>query len=256
MVAQNNSFQDSITVRVLEREPPLPEVIEVNADPDELWSSDNRMVPVTLAVAFCGALILGGCGLGGDPDRRVVFGEPPSDTEIQYLGLARFINSEKPCYLISRDSVIAGGMVSHGNQASFIRSDCFRDIAIENRRPELCEHIVTVNTLLYAGHKLNRRHCEESIERGCCAPGTGKVDREVVFELAGFKKEDIEALLRKHDIPPSGAYCLLFSREFFKAIENLPNFAGDEDLEGMKKVEWRPHQLLRLQGYPCTGKFL
>ncbi|MDT8450255.1 MAG: hypothetical protein RQ847_08765 [Wenzhouxiangellaceae bacterium] len=82
------------------------------------------------------------------------------------------------------------------------------------------------------------------------------MDRELVFELAGFTEEDIEALLRKHEIPPSGTYCLLFSREFFKAIETLPNFGNDEDLEEMKKVEWRPHQLLRLEGYPCTGKFL
>lgn len=93
-------------------------------------------------------------------------------------------------------------------------------------------------------------------KRGDRGYAGGNVDHRAMFELAGFTETDIRDLMHKHGISADGTYCLLYSREFFAAIENLPNFAGEEDLQAMKAVEWRPHPLLTLQGFPCTGKFL
>lgn len=123
-------------------------------------------------------------------------------------------------------------------------------------REELCAHVSSVSTFLYSGHEMDRKWCLELAESGNRSFAGGNVDRQLMLELAGFTENDIDALMRKHDISPNGAYCLLYSREFFAAIENLPNFAGDEDFEEMKAVQWRPHPLLTLQGFPCTGKFL
>jgi pimeloyl-ACP methyl ester carboxylesterase len=77
VIASNGGFQDSITVRVLEREPLPPEVVNVSADPDELWPPNNRMVPVALIVVDDDGQPVSGCEIvavalsEGDPDHDV-----------------------------------------------------------------------------------------------------------------------------------------------------------------------------------------
>ncbi|WP_376695403.1 hypothetical protein [Wenzhouxiangella sp. EGI_FJ10305] len=217
-------------------------------------SSFTRVLALMAAVWLTSFII--GCGLAGNPDERVLFGKEPQPLEYEYLHLATELWSEKPCYLISDESITVGVIASSGRQASYLRSTCFRYVAAILERPDLCEHVVSVSTLFDSGHDLNQESCEQLARRGDRGYAGGSVEHQAMFELAGFTETDIKDLLRKHDIPPSGTYCLLYSREFFAAIENLPNFAGEDDLEKMKAVEWRPHQLLTLQGFPCTGKFL
>ena len=216
----------------------------------------NSGPALALTLIACAVTLISGCGLVGDPDERVLFGKEPESLEFEYLHLATELWSEKPCYLISRESMTVGVIGSSGRRASYLRSTCFRYVAAILERPELCRHVVSVSTLFDSGHKLNQESCEQLARSGDHGYAGGNVDREAMFELAGFTETDIRDLLHKHDIPPDGTYCLLYSREFFEAIENLPNFAGEDDLKEMNTVEWRPHQLLTLQGFPCTGKFL
>jgi hypothetical protein len=211
---------------------------------------------LALTIAGWATLAITACGLAGDPDERVFLGKKPDLFEMKYLTLATQIESEKPCYLISRNSISTAPLNPAGVRASYIRSDCFTDVASIVGREELCSHVSSVSTFLYSGHKLNRERCVDLAKSGNRNRAGGDVDRQAMFELAGFTETDVQDLLRKHEISPNGTYCLLYSREFFAAIENLPNFAGEDDLEKMKTVEWRPHQLLTLQGFPCTGKFL
>ncbi|APX93453.1 hypothetical protein BWR19_11215 [Halomonas sp. 1513] len=82
------------------------------------------------------------------------------------------------------------------------------------------------------------------------------VDHDAMLVLAGFSNAEIEALLTAHQLPDHGRYCLLFSPEFFKAIERMPRFSSLDDLERMKRVEWEVHPFLSLPGFPCQGKFM
>lgn len=77
VVASNGGFQDSITVRVLEREPPPPEVANVSANPDELWPPNDKMIPVALSAVDEDGQPVPGCEIAevgineGDPDNDV-----------------------------------------------------------------------------------------------------------------------------------------------------------------------------------------
>lgn len=214
----------------------------------------RNALPVLFALAV--AMAGGGCGWIGDPDHRVLFASTPHDLERQYLHIARHIDSEKPCYLISRDSITVVGMGPRGSRAAYMRSTCFSSLAAITHNPELCREVVSVSTISASGHGRNRERCIEDARRGGPTTGTGAFDQRLLFQLAGWSDAHVDSLMAEHDILSNASYCLLHSREFFKAIESFPNFAAEEDLEKAKKVEWRPHPLLTLLGFPCTGKFL
>ncbi|WP_376695404.1 alpha/beta fold hydrolase [Wenzhouxiangella sp. EGI_FJ10305] len=78
VIAQNGPFQDSISVRVLERDPPLPEIVDVDANPEELWPPTNRMVPVDLTVTANGSPV-NGCAVAEVSANE---GNPASDIAI------------------------------------------------------------------------------------------------------------------------------------------------------------------------------
>jgi|GEM_PF-1466438 len=200
-------------------------------------------------------LVFSGCGLSGNPDKRVILPPKPDPLESQYLDLARQLGSEKPCYLISSASVFVAPFNSPGTRASFIRSRCFHNAAQATARPELCEQVSSVNTLLYPGYHNNRERCLEDADREKVSSGVGIIDHNTMFEIVGFTKEEISDLMQKHELPKHGVYCLLFSREFFERIVELPNFGSDEDLKRAKSLEWQRHPFLNLPGFPCAGAF-
>lgn len=199
--------------------------------------------------------LLAGCGLFSDPDERVVFPPEPDSREYQYVDLAQHIASEKPCYLISRDSVSVAPLNAPGTRANKIRSHCFSTVAQRTARPELCEHVVSVSTLLYAGHANDRARCVQEASRERAPAGVGMIDHDSMFELAGFSQDKVVELMHSYRLPANGRYCLIFSPDFFEAIERMPRFSNADDLESMKQLQWKPHPFLALQGFPCTGKF-
>jgi len=201
-------------------------------------------------------LLLTGCGLFGDPDKRVIFPPEPDPLEYQYVELAGHISSEKPCYLISQNSVSVSPLNSPGTRAQFIRSHCFTTVAKRAARPELCQYVASVSTLLYPGHRNNRERCIEEAGQATASSGVGMVDYNAMFELAGFSDEEIRGLIQTHQLPDNGRYCLVFSPAFFEAIERMPRFSSEDGPDQMKNVEWNPHPFLSLPGFPCEGKFM
>lgn len=114
VIAQNGSFQDSITVRVLERDPPLPEIVDVNADPSELWPPNNQMVAVDLTVS-ANATPVTGCII---TDAFANEGDPAEDIEITAdlslkLRASRFGTGQGRVYTIEV-GCSGGGVTSAG----------------------------------------------------------------------------------------------------------------------------------------------
>lgn len=210
--------------------------------------------PSAAAGPVLAVLLLAGCGWFGDADKRVVTAAPPDRLERSYQQLAAYLESEKPCFLIARDSVLVDGLGPRGTRASSLRSRCFHVVANRTGRSELCDHVYSVSTLLAAGHENDRQRCLRE------AAGNpmygGQVDHETMYRLAGWDDQRIDELMQHHRIGNKGEYCLLYSREFFAAINDFPNFAGDDDLARAHAVQWRPHRMLELPGFLCTGKFL
>lgn len=210
--------------------------------------------PGRVLVLVLAALVLPGCGWFGDADERVIVGTAPDPIERDYQQLAAHLESEKSCFLIDRDSVQVVGIGPRGTRASSLRARCFHVVANRTGRSGLCEHVYSVSTLIAAGHRNDQQRCLDE------AAGNpmygGEVDHGAMHELAGWDDRKIETLMRRHGLPPEGKYCLLYSREFFAAIDDFPNFAEDDDLEQARSVEWRPHSLIELPGFPCSGKFM
>lgn len=199
-------------------------------------------------------LLMAGCGWFGDADERVLKGGSPDSLERSYQQLAAYLESEKPCFLIDRESVLVDGMGPRGTRASSLRSRCFHVVANRTGRSELCEHVYSVSTLLAAGYANDRERCLDE------AAGNpmygGQVDHEAMYQLAGWDDQAIDELMQRHQLGAEGEYCLLYSREFFAAINDFPNFAGDDDLEQARAVGWQSHRMLELPGFPCSGKFM
>jgi hypothetical protein len=218
------------------------------------FRSDRKRCSVTVAGLVMIVLLVPGCGWFGDADRQVVFGTEPDPLEHDYQQLAAYLESEKSCFLISHDSVKVAGMGPRGTRAQGLRSRCFHTVANRTGRGELCDHVSSVSTLLAAGHKNDRQRCLDE------AAGNpmygGQVDREAMYRLAGWDEGRVDELMQRHGLPPEGKYCLLYSREFFAAIDGFPNFAGDDDLEQARSVEWQPHRMLQLPGFPCSGRLM
>ncbi|MCK8516340.1 hypothetical protein M0534_08380 [Methylonatrum kenyense] len=211
--------------------------------------------PSVVVFLIC-ATLLSGCGFVGDPDQRVLFPSQPHDTEYQYANLARQIASEKPCYLISPDSISVAPFNASGTRAIQLRSRCFATVAERAARPELCEHVVSVSTLLYSGHANDRARCLREADHGQARSGVGVVEEGAMFELAGFSDADIDGLMQAHQLPADARYCLVFSPEFFDAIDHMPRFSSEDEVIGIEDVVWKPHPFLLLPGFPCTGKFV
>jgi len=200
-------------------------------------------------------LSLAGCGLLGDPDERRLFPSEPKPQEYQYLELARQMASEKACYLISRNSVSVMPLNSPGTRAQSIRSQCFSEVAKRSARPEPCESVVAVSTLLYSGHRNNRGRCIQAAGQSRPSAAVGIIDHDAMFQLAGLSNEDINRLMQEYELAENGRYCLIFSPEFFEAVERMPRFSSADDREKMKTLQWKPHPFLGLPGFACHGKF-
>lgn len=211
--------------------------------------------PTVVVYLMC-VIPLTGCGFVGDPDQRVLFPSQPHDTEYQYVNLARQIASEKPCYLISPDGISVAPFNASGTRAIQLRSRCFAAVAERAARPELCEHVVSVSTVLYSGHAIDGDQCIREADHGQARSGVGVMDDAAMFELAGFSDADIDALMTTHNLPADGRYCLVFSPEFFDAISDMPQFSSHDEVVGIDDVAWKPHPFLSLPGFPCTGRFM
>ncbi|WP_017926891.1 hypothetical protein [Thioalkalivibrio sp. HL-Eb18] len=216
----------------------------------------HRMKWWHIAIYLAGPVLLAGCGWVGQPDERVLFPSEPDAREYLYVDLARQIASEKPCYLISPASISVAPLSSPGTRAAQLRSRCFATVAQRAARPELCKQVGSVSTLFYSGNANSQERCIQEASQGRPRAGAGMIDHDALFVLAGFSEAEIDALMLAHQLPKNGRYCLVFSPEFFDAIEQMPRFASEDELIGMDDLKWEPHPFLAVPGFPCTGKFL
>lgn len=215
------------------------------------------MKAVTVISICTAILVLSGCGAVSDADEKIfVNHRQPDELERQFLYLARYLDSAKPCFLIHPKSLSIGPFSPAGTKVSFIRSICFRDVAFHTGDNTPCQHVRSVSTFLYSGDKLNAAFCRET------ATGHGRLSnnlniREIVA-LAGYSESDIDTFLVAEgrfssaeraayyrDNEPSVFWLevmeyVIGSREFFDRIETLPGFASERDIEAMKNVTWRP----------------
>ncbi|MBZ2190106.1 hypothetical protein K8B33_13440 [Alcanivorax sp. JB21] len=203
-------------------------------------------------------LALSGCGLISGADEQVGFAAPrdPDDVEFQFLYLARYLDSAKPCYLIHPQSLTRSAFNARGTRVSYVRSGCFRDVAFHTGDAALCRHVRSVSTLFLSGERLNAATCRKN------ATGNGRVanslDVPAIVALAGFSDQEVDRFLvaqnrfssiaeaaeaRQRDAARH-AYevrdVLLHSREFFQRIEALPGFADERDRADMAAVPWQP----------------
>jgi hypothetical protein len=205
---------------------------------------------LTVATSACGAL--------SDAEDKVFSSgwRQPEPVETLFLNLASDLWSEKPCYLIHPKSMRVAGFNSVGTQVSYVRSTCFRDVAEATNNPRLCDQVRSVSTLMLSGADLNREACVRATA-GHSAVARG-LDMPAILELAGYDAAAVDEFLASAGRFSSPAVARHFrdnepgifwnevrqyviaSPRFFEQIDHLPGFATAEDLEAMKRIEWRP----------------
>jgi hypothetical protein len=228
-----------------------------------------------IIILFFITLLLTGCGLFSNPDKRLfsLFENEPNKLERLYYELAGALASEKPCYLISPDSyTVSPGTApfnTSGNVVRLYRSGCFHNVARLSLRSELCENVRTASTVLYSGTDLNRKLCREDVKARQRISGTiieASANSEIV-EMAGLSGSEVNEAMLALDIFPdmetlnayraeredqfnrcAGRY-VIYSEIFFDRIGDFRNFAAPEHLERMKTVEWQEHPYIRQPGY-------
>lgn len=214
-------------------------------------------------ISICAALLLsGGCGAVSDSDEKVFFNHREAeDIERQYLYLATYIDSAKPCFLIHPESLSIAPANSGGTRVSFVRSTCFRYVASHTGSAGLCEHVRSVSTFLYSGNRLDAANCRELASTAGAVRWSHDLNTQEIVELAGYSDRDIDAFLvsegifptlseaehKRRSDPASYWYdvrlSLLHSRDFFDRIDDLPGFADGNDREAMEAVSWQPRQM-------------
>ena len=215
----------------------------------------NSMTKISLIVVL---LLLSGCGVISDADEKIIFKQhrEPQALELQFLDLARYLDSAKPCYLIHPQSLVKAPFNPDGSRVSFVRSTCFRDVAFHAGDDSLCQKVRSVSTLLLSGAELNEKNCRET------ATGYGRVSNNLnvqkILMLAGYSESDVDASLvvagrfstatealqsRQQSLVHYWAEVretVLHSREFFERIDELPGFADSRDRTDMAAISWQP----------------
>lgn len=212
----------------------------------------------SLVVLLAMAVSISGCGALSDADDKVFSANSrePEPAEWLFLALASDIWSEKPCYLIHPESLRVAGFNSAGTQVSYLRSTCFRDVAEATNRPELCDRVRSVSTLLLSGSGLGRQGCIRAASGNSAV--SRRLDMPAILELAGYDRAAVDGLLVSagrfssteraahfRDNEPGVFWnevrqYVIGSREFFDRIDALPGFASAQDVEAMQSVSWRP----------------
>lgn len=234
-----------------------------------------RLTSVSLLATM---ILLSGCGLFSNPDKQIysLFENSPNELELQYYNLAGALASEKPCYLISHNSyTVSPGVApinTSGHVVSLHRSRCFHNAARLSLRPDVCENVKSASTWLYSGTDLNTARCREDVAAEQRIRGD-LASTDKVVEDAGLSDSELNSAMLSLRIFPNinvlEAYkaerenqyyrCanryVIYSELFFYKIEGLQNFAGDEDLEEMKSVEWQEHPYISQPGF-ITSCFL
>ncbi len=211
-----------------------------------------------LAFMLVMALAMSACGAFSDADDKVFSSNwrQPEPVEQLFLALATDIWSEKPCYLIHPDSMRVAGFNSRGTQVSYLRSTCFRDVAEATNNPALCDKVRSVSTFFLSGASLGTQGCLSSISGHSAV--SRNLDMTAILELAGYDAARVNTLLveaGRFSSTERAAYFrdnhpgifwnevrqyVIASPVFFDAIDTLPGFASQQDLQAMQNVAWRP----------------
>lgn len=204
-------------------------------------------------------VLLSGCGAVSDADEKIFLNQREADRiERQFLYLASYLNSVKPCFLIHPQSVTIAPFNSAGTKVSFVRSNCFRNVVTHTGDDTLCQQVRSVSTLLFSGDKLNVARCRESAASvGSVRVGNNLNIQEMVV-LAGYMENDIdlylvaegvfsspaEAAQQRQQNPSSYWYevrlTLPHSRDFFDRIDQLPGYSNSQDQAEMAAIPWQP----------------
>lgn len=123
-----------------------------------MW--DTRSLLKCCAAATLIAIVYG-CGLASSPERRIWPGQggEADRRDWAYLYVAGASKSEIPCTQIPHDVYSVAPFNSAGTQVSLLRSKCFAGVASNAKRPELCDEVVSVSSVLHDGSGLDRASC-------------------------------------------------------------------------------------------------
>lgn len=219
------------------------------------------------------SVLLGGCGLFSNPDKRIFFGisgSEPNEHERLYYHVAGAIASEKPCYLISPDAyTVAPGVAPlnmSGNVVRLHRSACFENAAILSKREELCDKVKTASTLLYSGTGLHADRCRQEVSKQQRVSGN-IIETEGIAEFAGITGSELAGAMidlrifpnpeiteaYREERPDQFKRCaeryVIYSKLFFHKIDQFPNYAGSDAHEQLKHSEWREHPYISVPGF-------
>jgi len=220
------------------------------------------MKTITLISTLLTIALLSGCGAVSDADEKIFLNQREADSiERQFLYLASFLDSAKPCYLIHPQSMSIVPFNSDGTKVSFVRSSCFRNVAVNTGDETLCQQVRSVSTFLYSGDKLNAASCREiTSTAGGVRMGNNLIIQEIVA-LAGYTESDIDTFLvvegvfsseteaaqQRQQDPSSYWYdvrlTLLHSEEFFNRIDQMPGHSDSNDQAAMAAIPWQPRDL-------------
>jgi hypothetical protein len=76
-----------------------------------------------------------------------------------YVYLAWATESPDPCYLIPEDVHSVAALGPRGMKITLTRSDCFGGVAANSGRADLCEHVISVSSILWDGSRFSRERC-------------------------------------------------------------------------------------------------
>ena len=204
-------------------------------------------------------LLLSGCGAISDADEKIfVNHREADDIERQFLYLATYLDSAKPCFLIHPESLSIAPFNADGTKVSFVRSTCFSNVAAHTGDETLCQHVRSVSTFLYSGDKLDAARCRQSASTASGVRMGNSLNIQEIVALAGYSESDIDTYLVSENVystlagaardrqqNPAGYWyevrtTLLHSRDFFYKIDEFPGFSNSSDRAEMKVIPWKP----------------
>lgn len=129
-----------------------------------MW--DTRSLLKCYAAATLIAIVYG-CGLASSPDKRLWPGQgrEADRSDYAYVYVAAASKSEVPCTRIPDGVYSVAPFNSASTQISLTKSECFAQVASNAKRPELCDEVVSVSSILYDGSALDRASCRRFASR-------------------------------------------------------------------------------------------
>lgn len=157
---------------------------------------------VGTVVIFCIAGYLLKIDLGSNVTRYARPGttvqREPNAHEFFYYTVGVDMDAPELCKKISPGAYTAAGANPKGYQISYLKSQCFKDIAINTRNPKLCDEVIPLSTLFVDGSKISKEQCLEEVKNssgaGARVAGEGSAaDLGRILGEMGYERQTIAA---------------------------------------------------------------